>query len=156
MKNTISKQRGAALVVGLVVLLMLTLLGVSSMNMTSLELRISGNTQNRNIVFQVADSVNDLIFSATGNNTNVFDYTTSNPQTFNNATGITNGGNSITVNTATTGQFMGSASAIQCPGNSLTLSCNSYELDSVSTFTNTNASARVVQGFVKPGPSLEN
>lgn len=56
MKN-FSKQNGAALVVGLVVLLIMTLLGVSSMSVTTTELKMASNNQNRNTGFQAAAQV---------------------------------------------------------------------------------------------------
>jgi len=49
-------QRGAALVVALIILLVLTLLGVSAMNTSSLEEKMAANSQEFNRAFQAADS----------------------------------------------------------------------------------------------------
>ncbi len=49
-------QRGAALVVSLLILLVLTLIGVSGMQSTVLEERMASNTRERNIAFQAAES----------------------------------------------------------------------------------------------------
>lgn len=49
------RQRGAALVVGLVLLMVLTLLAVSTMRTASLELVMAGNTQFRENAFRLAE-----------------------------------------------------------------------------------------------------
>jgi len=49
------RQQGAALVIGLVLLLVLTLLAVSSMNSASLEFVMAGNEQYRANAFQAAE-----------------------------------------------------------------------------------------------------
>ena len=50
------RQRGAALVVGLVLLLVLTLLAVSTMRTASLELLMAGNAQFRENAFRLAEA----------------------------------------------------------------------------------------------------
>ena len=50
------RQKGVALAVGLVVLLVLTLIGVSSMSVTTLELRMASNLQSKNHAFQAAEA----------------------------------------------------------------------------------------------------
>lgn len=52
----VSAQRGAALVVGLLLLLVLTLLAISGMNTASLELMMAGNEQYRQNAFQAAET----------------------------------------------------------------------------------------------------
>jgi type IV pilus assembly protein PilX len=49
-------QRGAAMVIALVMLLVLTLLATASARMTLLEERMTGNTQDRNVAFQAAEA----------------------------------------------------------------------------------------------------
>ncbi len=49
-------QRGAALVVGLVLLLVMTLLGISGLTANTLDLAMSGNTQFSQDAFQAAES----------------------------------------------------------------------------------------------------
>jgi hypothetical protein len=53
-------QRGAALVVGLVLMLVLTVLGVSGMNTATLELVMANNTQSQQLAFQRAETGIDL------------------------------------------------------------------------------------------------
>jgi type IV pilus assembly protein PilX len=54
--NNPRRQRGAALVVGLVLLLVLTLLAVSTMRTASLELLMAGNAQFRENAFRLAEA----------------------------------------------------------------------------------------------------
>lgn len=51
-----SAQRGAVLVVSLVMLAVLTMLGVSGLMSTSLEEKMAGNARDRNVSFQVTES----------------------------------------------------------------------------------------------------
>lgn len=54
--SPLRRQRGAALIVGLLLLLVLTLLAISGMNTASLELVMAGNTQYQANAFQAAES----------------------------------------------------------------------------------------------------
>ena len=56
MRQIPSRQRGAALVIGLVLLLILTLLAVSGMSTSSMELVMAGNEQFRQKSFQASDT----------------------------------------------------------------------------------------------------
>lgn len=49
-------QRGAVLVISLIMLLVVTLIGVGSIRDTVLEERMAGNTRDRNVAFQSAES----------------------------------------------------------------------------------------------------
>ncbi|NMG03323.1 pilus assembly protein PilX [Azoarcus taiwanensis] len=49
-------QRGTVLIVALIVLLLLTMLGLSSMRSTTLEERMAGNLRDQNLSFQAAES----------------------------------------------------------------------------------------------------
>jgi type IV pilus assembly protein PilX len=55
-KYTMKKQRGIALVVSLIMLLLMTLLSVSSMKSTLLEEKMAGNYKSRNTAFQSAEA----------------------------------------------------------------------------------------------------
>jgi type IV pilus assembly protein PilX len=55
-RNRRGRQEGAALVVGLLLLLVLTLLAISGMNTASLELVMAGNTQFHQNAFQAAET----------------------------------------------------------------------------------------------------
>lgn len=55
-RNLPSRQRGAALVIGLVLLMVLTVLGVTGMTTSTLELAMADNMQRSQYVFQAAES----------------------------------------------------------------------------------------------------
>jgi hypothetical protein len=55
-----SRQRGATLIVGLVLLLVLTVLGVSGMNTATMELTMAGNAQFQQDAFQMAEDGIDI------------------------------------------------------------------------------------------------
>lgn len=57
-------QQGAALVIGLILLLVLTLLAVSGMNSASLEFIMAGNEQYRQNAFQAAETGVDVTYAA--------------------------------------------------------------------------------------------
>jgi len=50
------KQNGVVLVVSMIMLLLLTIMGISGMQTTSLEEKMAGNLRDRNIGFQVAEA----------------------------------------------------------------------------------------------------
>jgi type IV pilus assembly protein PilX len=54
--NMVIRQRGAALVIGLILLLVLTLLAVAGMNTSSMELVMAGNEQFRQKAFRAAET----------------------------------------------------------------------------------------------------
>lgn len=62
-QRSIDKQRGAVLVMALVMMTVLTLIGVSSMNSSTIELKVSSNTQQHDIAFQAAQSIIDIAAS---------------------------------------------------------------------------------------------
>lgn len=51
-----SRQSGVALLTGLIFLIILTLLGITAMQTSIMEERMSGNTRDRNIAFQAAEA----------------------------------------------------------------------------------------------------
>jgi len=54
--GTLKNQSGVVLVISLVMLLLLTLIGITGMNSTTLEEKMAGNMRDRNIAFQAAES----------------------------------------------------------------------------------------------------
>lgn len=50
------RQKGAVLVVGLLILLVMTLVGVTTMQTTRVEEKMAGNVRDRNMAFQAAES----------------------------------------------------------------------------------------------------
>ena len=51
-----SRQRGVVLIIALIILLALTIIGVSGMSTTSMQERMSANTRDRQIAFQAAEA----------------------------------------------------------------------------------------------------
>lgn len=66
----VARQRGAALVIGLILLLVLTLLAVSGMSTSTLELQMTGNQQFSQNAFQAAETGIDRALGS-GNYTTV-------------------------------------------------------------------------------------
>lgn len=56
MRHSISQQSGVVLMVSLVMLLMLSIIGVSGSQVTTLEEKMAGNSRDKNIAFQSAES----------------------------------------------------------------------------------------------------
>ena len=54
--NSVSRQRGAVLVIALMMLLVMTILGVTAMQMSRVEERMAGNTRDINLAFQGAEA----------------------------------------------------------------------------------------------------
>lgn len=54
--SRIQSEAGGTLIVGLITLLVMTLVGVSSMQVTSLEEKMAGNSRDRDLAFQAAES----------------------------------------------------------------------------------------------------
>lgn len=67
-KLTRKSQHGAALVVGLILLLVLTVLAISGMNTSTLELQMAGNAQSGQNAFQAAEvGIEQAMYSGTYN-----------------------------------------------------------------------------------------
>jgi type IV pilus assembly protein PilX len=56
LQNPCRHQKGAVLAIGLVMLLLLTLIGISGTQTTGLEERMAGNEQDENLAFQAAEA----------------------------------------------------------------------------------------------------
>jgi type IV pilus assembly protein PilX len=65
-----ASQRGATLIVGLVLLLVLTVLGVSGMNTATMQITMAANTQFQEDAFQMTEDAIDIVLGTR-------DYTTS-------------------------------------------------------------------------------
>lgn len=56
MQNRLNKQKGVVLIMAMVILFAMTLIGITSMNTTSLEERIASNYRDKQIAFQAAEA----------------------------------------------------------------------------------------------------
>ena len=88
-----ARQTGAALAVGLVFLLVLTIIGISSLGTTSLEERMAGNLQEQTKAFQTAEAavVRTLTVGglSTGDVCNQTEQTFSDIDSYNQTTAVT-------------------------------------------------------------------
>jgi type IV pilus assembly protein PilX len=71
LRLAVARQDGAALVVGLILLLVLTLLAITGMSVATLELRMAGNEQYQERAFQAAEAGLERAISQGVYNTNV-------------------------------------------------------------------------------------
>lgn len=79
-KISIKKQQGAALMTALIMLVILTMLGLSSMSTNTMEERMAANSQEVNRAFQAAETGLDLAY-ADADSFNI-NNTASNPNTY--------------------------------------------------------------------------
>lgn len=144
---TLRSQRGAALVVGLLMLLALTLIGVTNMGMNSMELRMASNSQNKAHAFQAAES--GLETGIAGTNFNDVDDT---------AQAIAPPVPALSYAQVTIqSDFMGFTGAASCIGQSIErIRCNNFEVNSVGQHVNSNASSNQTQGVYILAPQLRN
>lgn len=80
-RNNVNRQSGVVLVMALVMLAVLTLIGVASMDSSSLELKVASNTQEHEVAFQVAQAVIAFVVSDDPENTINFQNVSDTPQT---------------------------------------------------------------------------
>ena len=64
-----NRQTGATLIVGLILLLVLTVVGISGMNTATMEITMAGNAQFQQDAFQAAEDAIDLAVGTRGYNT---------------------------------------------------------------------------------------
>jgi len=93
--TTLNRQQGAVLIVSLIILLVLTLIGITGMRTTVLEEKMAGNMNDQNLAFQAAeaalrdgeDLMNTLVTNASFNGTaGRLAATDTDPDWFNEAT----------------------------------------------------------------------
>lgn len=148
------KQEGAALVVGLLLLLLITFLAVASMNNANVQERMAANSQNVNLAFQAAESaVDDQIQLVMGGDT-------SNLATARSQFGLTTpawptdtydaGDSDITTNVEIRSMgdmTLSSGNSIDADESSVRLTGARFEMRSVSTIAGSGARVSIVQGL---------
>lgn len=141
-----ARQRGAALVVGLILLLVLTLLAISGMSTATLELQMTGNQQFSQNAFQAAETGIDRAL-ASGNFTTVAPVVVT-------ATAVP-GSTTESFNTRTEFNDDNGVTPVPAGGFSLGVSggFQAYHFDVTSTGTSSrNATSTHVQSFYVVGP----
>ncbi|SNC76534.1 type IV pilus assembly protein PilX [Marinobacter sp. es.048] len=148
-----ARQRGAALIVSLIVLLVLTLIGVAGMNTSVMQERMAVNSQNSNRAFQAAEST----LSALTNQLYANDLSLLR-ESMQNASGESS---VVTVTTLDSGngisgsyqaRYLGeiiitSGSSMNADESSSQLKGYRYELIGEATMANTGAESRVFKGI---------
>lgn len=165
-KNT---QQGIVLIVSLLILLVLTMIGISAISNTSMEERMSNNFQQSMVAFQASESTIQQVIVAgnpggNGANNNPFFDPDNDPLATAISAGI--GATSTTVtrdmdpqnnlnatlNTTATISYQGASQL--CPGYDENVSCLQFEIHADTTFDNVVTGPRHVQGIERPAPSL--
>jgi len=150
MQSLPRKQSGAALVIGLILLLVMTLLGVSGMNTATLELTMTSNDQYGENAFQAAETGIDATLAAGG-------FTTSGPPMVVPVT-VMAGGDTYTTTTTFEGETpipprtFGSFSRGVPSGG---FSAYHFRIDSTGT-SQRNAQSQHAQGAFVIGPGGAN
>lgn len=141
--STIHRQRGAVLIISLVLLMVLTILAISTMRTASLGLLMAGNTQYRENAWQLAQTGIDTVLHAGDPAISVScDMATADAPVAINALG-----GSYTTMVCYRGESM-------TPGNSITrVPTFNYEVHADGSTEQRGARARLVQGFAVTGAS---
>ena len=138
-------QRGAALVVALVVLLILTILGVSALVSTALEGLMAGNVQEQNRAFQAAETGIEIALARSGSYGTVTGQATTDPS-------ITIGSYNASANYAIT--YQGQTDIPRGPRATTAnqVKVNRFMITSVGTTANNGATVTLNRGLYQVGP----
>ena len=137
------RQRGAVLIISLVLLMVLTILAISTMRTASLGLLMAGNTQYRQNAWQLAQAGIDTMLRA-GDPVTASDCDTAVPDA---PVAVDELGGSYTTMVCYRGESI-------TPGNSITrVPTFNYEVHADGTTEQRGARARLVQGFAVTGAS---
>jgi len=147
-----NRQTGAALVVGLVLLLVLTILAVATMNTASLEVAMASNNQNSQSAFQMAETAIDLNLATADNNRDLLVAVNGAPQW---CLGLTNVADVGTYNGCHV--FTGDVTALAGSSVGLGGGLAAYHFNSVGNGTSfRGAQSNHLQSFYVPGPGGGN
>lgn len=149
-------QHGAVLIVSLLILLVLTIVGVSGLNNTSMEERMSHNFQHAMLAFQGAESANEVIIERS----NLANDTANNPLLMAVTAGLDDtstvvdqdmdpdnflGGASLA--TSSTVSWKGKTSGDLCAGESAgSQDCDQFALTTTATIAETGTTTTHLQG----------
>ncbi len=167
MKNNIhlrKHQAGAALIISLMLLLVMTLIGLSSIGTSNLEERMAHNYQNATVVFQASESAINRIINAgnpggSGGDDNPFYVEADDPLVASINTGIGNNSTTVTFDLNQNNAALSSTSALTyngngiCPGMSMSITCHHFDIAVVTTIAATNHSKSHMQGIYRAAPA---
>ncbi len=163
------QQTGAALIVSLMLLLIMTLIGVSSIGTTNLEERMAHNFQNSTVVFQATESAINKIITAgnpggSGVDDNPFYVEANDPLVAAINTGIGASTTVVTQNMDPNSHLAGGATLTStstlvynggglCPGMSTSITCHYFDITAVTAIAATNNRKTHMQGVYRPAPA---
>jgi type IV pilus assembly protein PilX len=163
------KQTGSALIVSLMILLVMTIIGISTISGTNLEERMSQNFQFSTIAFQAAESAINKVIDAgnpggAGASKNPFYDAANDPLVASINTGIGNTSTVVTHNMDPDGHLanttLNTSSTVVydggkiCPGMSMgDMTCHYFEIQTNATIAASSTSTNHVQGIYRPAPN---
>jgi type IV pilus assembly protein PilX len=153
MRKIGSGERGAALIVSLIVLLVLTLIGVAGMNSSILQERMAVNAQNMNRAFQAAESsVSTLNNELAADNLDMLRQSMQNADNLSDLTVVANFDPDNNVSGEYQARFLGevivtSGSSMDANESSVDLKGYRYELTGHGEMADTGAEVRVFKGI---------
>ncbi len=165
--NIPNKQTGSALIVSLMIMVVMTILGISSISSTNLEERMSQNFQHNTMVFQAAESaINNIMKSGDEENTDFYNVD-SDPLRTAATAGVDDTSTIITLDLDPydylTNTTLGASATVvykdevDCfvAGVSMDsdLSCHIFEVSSNASIGSTSTTGTHVQGISRLGPS---
>jgi type II secretory pathway pseudopilin PulG len=148
-------QKGAVLIVSLMILLVLTILGISGLSGASLQERMAHNFQQALVAFQSAESAISRSVIAGNPDTNTYYVQASDPLEAARQAGL---GNVITyanpdsyeADTTTTVAYLGGGN--RCTGISFELGCNKFNITVTATIAATNTTTTHIQTVERTAP----
>ncbi len=141
-----AKQKGAVLIMSMLMLLIMTLIGITTMNTATLEEKMSANSMNNNISLQASESAVDAALADTNNLVLALNSSTAVSITTNlGATGVTS---------VATIKYIGAtiAPGFSFGNNQGTFSTYQFEAEGTGTIPAANAKSITVQGIYRIGP----
>ena len=147
-----SSQQGAALIVGLILLLVLTILAVATMSTANLEVVMASNKQNAENAFQMAETGLRVNINTVDNDRTLLVASTGTPAVCTGTQAVAGTGTfaSCTSYTDEVTPLLGASTGI---GTGLA----AYHFDATATGTSFNNAASVhTQSFYVPGPGAGN
>lgn len=146
-----SRQQGAVLLVGLLILLLATLISVAAMNNSNLQERMASNAQNLNQTFQTAQSAID-------NKMSNIDYsemsqaiataTATNPTWPTSSFSLGNSSVTTTVTMKYRGEGLSKGNSMTADEGASNIPPQIFELLATSQMSGNNAASNIVQGFI--------
>jgi Tfp pilus assembly protein PilX len=164
------RERGAVLIVSLLILLVLSIIGVSSLSNSNLEERMSSNFQHSMLAFQAAESaIADVIHQGDpgggGTNSNPFYDVDSDPLVAALDAGLDDTSTTVAkdmdpddnlhnANLDTTSTISYKGVRQLCPGFGVGINCLRFQISTAVTIDASNTNSTHIQGIERPAPGV--